>query len=174
MQWNPQISYFGTTNKRPPFRDFGIKQADRLFHLYAIGKTGTGKTTLLETLARQDMLHGRGVAVIDPHGDLAERLVAQVPGWRSQDLVYLNAADMSQPYGYNPLRRVQKERIPLAASGLMEAFKKLWGAEAWGVRMEHVLRNALYALIEYGEATLPDILRMFTDKAFQKRRYSPR
>ena len=168
MQWNPQISYFGTTNKRPPFRDFGIKQADRLFHLYAIGKTGTGKTTLLETLVRQDMLHGRGVAVIDPHGDLAERLVAQVPSWRRGDLVYLNASDISQPFGYNPLRRVQRDRIPLAASGLMEAFKKLWGAEAWGVRMEHVLRNALYALIEYGEATLPDILRMFTDKAFQK------
>ena len=167
MQWNPEISYFATTNKRPPFRTFGIKQADRLFHLYAIGKTGTGKTTLLETLAVQDMLHGRGVAVIDPHGDLAERLVAQVPSWRMGDLVYLDASDPSQPYGYNPLRKVQRERIPLAASGLMEAFKKLWGKDAWGVRMEHILRNALYALIEYGDATLPDILRLLSQKDFR-------
>ncbi len=167
MQSNPDVSYFGVTNGRLPHRTFGIRQADRLFHMYAIGKTGTGKTTFLETLALQDILHGRGVAVIDPHGDLAERLVAQVPKWRKRDLVYLNAPDPSQPYGYNPLRRVQADRIPLAASGLMEAFKKLWG-EVWGVRMEHVLRNALYALIEYGNATLPDVLRMLTDLSFRK------
>ena len=164
---NKNISYFGTTNGRKPHLTFGIKQADRLFHMYAIGKTGTGKTTLLETIALQDMVRNRGVTVIDPHGDLAERLVAQVPQWRAHDLIYLNAPDLSQPYGYNPLRRVQTDRIPLAASGLMEAFKKLWD-EAWGVRMEHVLRNTLYALIEFGDATLPDILRMLTDKSFQR------
>ena len=167
MLRNPDISYFATTNGRSPHRTFGIKQADRLFHTYAIGKTGTGKTTLLETIALQDMVRGRGVTVIDPHGDLAERLVAQVPQWREHDLIYLNAPDLSQPYGYNPLRRVQTDRIPLAASGLMEAFKKLWD-EAWGVRMEHVLRNTLYALIEFGDATLPDILRMLTEKSFQR------
>ena len=138
MLENPDVSYFATTNARTLHRTFGIKQADRLFHAYVIGKTGTGKTTLLETIALQDMVRGRGVAVIDPHGDLAERLVAQVPPWRERDLVYLNAPDLSQPYGYNPLRRVRADRIPIAASGLMEAFKKLWG-EAWGVRMEHVL-----------------------------------
>jgi len=167
MFGNENISYFATTNGRNPHRTFGIKQADRLFHTYAIGKTGTGKTTLLETLALQDMMRGRGVTVIDPHGDLAERLVARVPRWREHDLVYLNAPDLLQPYGYNPLRRVQTDRIPLAASGLMEAFKKLWG-DAWGVRMEHILRNALYALIEYGEATLPDILRIVSDATFRK------
>jgi len=80
--------------------------------------------------------------------------------------VYLNAPDANQPYGYNPLRRVHPDKIPLAASGLMEAFKKLWD-EAWGVRMEHVLRNAMFALIEYGEATLPDILRLIVDKSFR-------
>ena len=89
------------------------------------------------------------------------------PVGASRDLVYLNAPDLSQPYGYNPLRRVQTERIPLAASGLMEAFKKLWG-DAWGVRMEHILRNALYALIEFGDATLPDILRMISEVSFRK------
>src|SRR6266705_1091046 len=88
-----EVSYFAKTNAREPYRPFGIRQADRLFHTYVIGKTGTGKTTLLETLAVQDMMRGRGVAVIDPHGDLAERLVAQVPSWRESDLVYLNAPD---------------------------------------------------------------------------------
>lgn len=161
------ISYFARTNGRHPHRAFGIKQSDRLFHTYVIGKTGTGKSTLLETIALQDIVRGRGVAVIDPHGDLAERLVAQVPPRREHDLVYLNASDPSQPYGYNPLRRVRPDRIPIAASGLMEAFEKLWG-EAWGVRMEHVLRNALYALIEFGDAKLPDILRMLTEKSFQR------
>lgn len=167
MSKNPDVSYFATTNARYPRRTFGIKQADRLSHAYIIGRTGTGKTTLLETMAVQDIVGGRGAAVIDPHGDLAERLIAQVPSWRVRDLVYLNAPDLSQPYGYNPLRRVRPDRIPLAASGLMEAFEKLWG-DAWGPRMEHVLRNALYALIEFGAATLPDILRLLTDRSFQR------
>src|SRR5258708_21522900 len=167
MLLNSDVSYFGRTNGRQPHQAFGIKQRDRFFHVYAIGKTGTGKTTLLETFALQDILRGRGITVIDPHGDLAEQLVAQVPAERKQDLIYLNVPDPAQQYGYNPLRRVQKDKIPLAVSGLMEAFKKLWD-EAWGVRMEHVLRNALYALIEFGDARLPDILRMLRDKAFQK------
>lgn len=133
--------------------------------MYVIGRTGTGKTTLIEVLARQDIDHGRGLCVIDPHGDLAERLVAAVPEYRKADLVYFNVPDPSQPYGYNPLHRVHPSRIPLAVSGLMEAFKKLWD-EAWGVRMEHVLRNTLYALIEAGDATMPDILRMLSDKGY--------
>ena len=162
------ISYFGVTNGRPPPRRFGIKQKDRLAHLYAIGRTGTGKTTLLETLALQDIRGGRGLAVIDPHGDLAERLSREVPASRLDDLVYFDVADEKQPYGYNPLRRIRLDKVPLAASGLLEAFKKLWG-DAWGVRMEHVLRNALYALLEYGDATLVDILRLLTDKPFRVR-----
>jgi len=144
------ISYFGRTNGRVPRKTFGIRQVDRLFHLYAIGRTGSGKSTLLETLALGDIQSGRGFALIDPHGDLAERLVAQVPPERRSDLVYLDAPDVNQPYGYNPLRKVRKDKVPLAASGLLEALKKLW-SNAWGVRMEHVLRNALYALLEYGE-----------------------
>lgn len=160
------ISYFAVTNGRKKIR-FGIKNDDRLFHLYMIGKTGTGKSTLLETIAQQDIRQGHGVCVIDPHGDLAERLVAYIPEDRMNDLIYLDAADNNQPYGYNPLRRVQKDKVPLAVSGLMEALKKLFD-DAWGVRMEHVLRNTLYALIEYGDAALPDILRMITDTSFQR------
>ncbi|MGK2957241.1 MAG: type IV secretory system conjugative DNA transfer family protein [Acidimicrobiales bacterium] len=166
MYGNPSISYFAKTNGRFPHRIFGIKQSDRFSHTYVIGKTGSGKSTLLESLAAQDIVNGRGVCVIDPHGDLAERLVTYIPDWRKADLVYLNAPDPDQPYGYNPLRRVHPSRVPLAVSGLMEAFKKLW-EEAWGVRMEHVFRNALYALIEAGDATLPDVLRLLSEKSYR-------
>lgn len=166
MHSHETISYFARTNGRVPHRTFGIKHSDRLSHIYVIGKTGAGKTTLLESLIAQDILSGRGVCVIDPHGDLSGRLIAMVPAWRSADLVYLNAPDASQPYGYNPLRSVHPSRIPLAVSGLLEAFKKLWD-EAWGVRMEHVFRNALFALIEAGDATLPDILRILTEDRFR-------
>jgi len=161
------ITYFGRTNGRVPHKTFGIKEADRLFHLYAIGRTGTGKTTLLETLVLQDIRSGRGCAVIDPHGDLAERLAGQAPESRKSDFVYFNVPDPTQPYGYNPLRKVRKDKVPLAASGLLEALKKLW-SDAWGPRMEHVLRNALYALLEYGEATLPDVLRMISEEPFRR------
>ena len=168
MPRNPDISYFGRTNHHEPHKVFGIRQADRMYHLYAIGQTGTGKSSILETLALQDIRLGRGVGVIDPHGDLVERLVGNIPEARQKDLIYLNVPDPSQPYGYNPLRKVRHDRIPLAASGLLEAMKKLWRYE-WGVRMEHILRNSLYALLEYGEATLPDVLRILTDKAFRGR-----
>lgn len=160
------ISYFGTTNGRVPHKRFGIYQADRLFHLYTLGRTGSGKSTLLETLLQEDIRAGRGCALIDPHGDLAARLVEKIPESRRGDLVYLNVPDQTQPYGYNPLRRVRSDKIPLAASGLLEALKKLW-IDSWGVRMEHVLRNTLFALLEYGDATLPDVLRMYSDKTFR-------
>ncbi len=160
------VSYFARTNGRQPHRTFGIKQGDRSSHVYVIGRTGAGKSTLLETLAIQDVHHGRGLCLIDPHGDLAERLIGSIPEHRVSDLIYLNAPGAGQPYGYNPLRRVHPSRIPLAVSGLLEAFKKLWD-EAWGVRMEHVLRNTLFALIEAGDYTLPDILRMLTDDRFR-------
>ena len=165
MSRNEDISYFAMTNGRLPHQIFGIRQSDRPFHTYVIGRTGVGKSTLLEAIAVQDIIAGRGVAIIDPHGDLAERVAAHVPLRRKADVVYFDAADASQPYGYNPLRRVRADRIPLAVSGLMEAFAKLW-PEAWGVRMEHVLRNALYALIEFGEATLADVVRVLMEKSF--------
>jgi hypothetical protein len=166
MESDNDISYFATTNRRDPHTRFGIRQRDRLHHMYVIGKTGTGKSTLLETLAGEDIRAGRGLAAIDPHGDLAARLANRVPDSRRSELVYLNAPDQSQPYGYNPLRRVRADKVPLAASGLLEAFEKLW-SDAWGVRMEHILRNSLYALLEYGDAALPDILRLLADKTFR-------
>jgi hypothetical protein len=167
MPPNSAISYFARIDFRNDRRLFGIKQADRLFHLYAIGKTGTGKSTLLETLIRQDIEAGRGVTLIDPHGDLVKRVAAAVPESRRSDLHYLNTTDPGQPFGYNPLKRVHPDKTALAASGLLEAFKKHWH-DAWGVRMEHVLRNALFALLEVGDATLPDILRLLIDAPFRR------
>jgi hypothetical protein len=160
------VSYFGRANFRNQGTLFGIKQADRLSHMYVIGKTGTGKSTLLETLARQDIAEGRGMMLIDPHGDLAERIMRVIPPHRRDDVIYFNVPDPKQPFGYNPLKHVREDKIPLAASGLMEAFEKMW-PDAWGVRMEHVLRNALLALLEQPESTLPDILRLLNDKEYR-------
>jgi hypothetical protein len=159
------ISYFAETNHRNRFQRFGIRQADRLSHIYAIGKTGVGKSTLLAELAGQDLESGRGFCLIDPHGDLAERMRDNAAA-SGRPFIYMDAAAPNQPYGYNPLRRVKEDKIPLAVNGLMEAMKKLWG-DAWGVRMEHVLRSSLYALIERDGSTLPDILRLYSDKAFR-------
>lgn len=161
------ISYFARTNHRSSNTLFGIRQADRLSHMYVIGKTGVGKSTLLETLAKQDLEAGRGFALLDPHGDLvarfAEFAAAEAPG----RVAYLNAPDGACPFGYNPLRKVREDRIPLAVSGFLETLKKLW-PDAWGVRMEHVLRNTLYALLERDGSTLPDILRLYRDEAWRK------
>src|SRR6202161_4170497 len=145
------ISYFGRTNCHNGNRLFGIKQPDRLSHIYMIGKTGVGKSTLIETLARQDLAAGRGFALIDPHGDLVENIATNIPPELANRVIYLNAPDPSQPYGYNPLRRVRDDKIALAASGLMEVFQKMWPA-AWGVRMEFILRNILMALLEQPDA----------------------
>src|ERR1700726_4175286 len=120
------ITFFARTDFRNDRRLFGIKNEDRFSHIYIIGKTGTGKSTLMETMALQDLARGNGFALIDPHGDLVERVAASIPDERRSDVIYLNAPDPSQPYGYNPLRHVGADHIALAASGLMEALKKMW------------------------------------------------
>ena len=164
---NADISYFARTLFRNQAQVFGIKQADRLSHMYIIGKTGTGKSTMLETIAARDLEAGRGFAFIDPHGDVVERLFRHLPDHRRSEVIYLDVPDPSQPYGYNPLRHVRADKVALAASGLLETFKKLWD-DAWGVRMEHIFRNALLALLEREGSILPDILRMLTDPSFRK------
>lgn len=161
------ISRLGSLTFRRDGRIFGIRQPDRLSHAYVIGQTGVGKSTLMEQLALQDVSAGRGFALIDPHGDLAERVLGLLSPSERERVIYFDATNLAQPYGYNPLRRVRSDKIPLAASGLMEAFKKLW-PDAWGVRMEHVFRNSLYALLEPDGSTLPDILRLYSDKVFRR------
>src|ERR1700731_5052088 len=118
-------------------------------------------------MALQNLKRGVGIALVDPHGDLVERVADRIPPERLLDVVYLDAADPTQPYGYNPLRHVRQDRIALAASGMMEAFARM-GPEAWGVRMEHILRNVLMALLEQPKATMHDVLRIVSDKTYRK------
>jgi hypothetical protein len=162
-----RVTHFARTDARNDRRVFGIKQSDRLSHTYIIGKTGTGKSTLLERLILSDIEAGEGLVLVDPHGDLVERIVARTPEHRKGDVIFLDVPSAGQPYGYNPLKRVAPDKRPLAASGLLEVFEKMW-PEAWGVRMEHIFRNALLALLDQPQASLPDILRLFSDKPFRK------
>src|SRR5215216_4954758 len=162
------ITRIGQVHFRHDTRLFGIKNEDRFSHLYVIGKTGTGKSTLIETMALQDLERGNGFALIDPHGDLVARVAARISASHRDRVIYLNATDPTQPYGYNPLRHVSEDRVALAASGMMDVFKKMW-PDAWGVRMEHILRNVLMALLEQPDATLHDVLRIFFDNEFRKK-----
>jgi len=160
-----QIRYFARTNFRNEAKAFGIKRPDRRAHMYIIGKTGTGKSTLLETLIRQDIENGEGLALLDPHGDLVEKVLRAVPDKNKGDLIYFNVPD--NPLGFNPLEKVAPEKRTLAAAGLLDAFKKIW-ADSWGPRLEHILRNAFLALLDQPEATLADVLRLLDDLTFRR------
>jgi len=172
MTWPPDsVTHLAKTIGRPPQRLFGIKQPDRFSHIYIIGKTGTGKSTLLENMIMQDIHAGRGVCLIDPHGDLVERIANDIPKHRKSDLIYLNVPkvpEVSKVTGYNPLRQVRADKRSLAASGVWEVFKKMWG-HSWGVRMEHILRNAILTLMEVPGSNLSDILRLLSDSVYRKR-----
>ncbi|MFK5979710.1 MAG: type IV secretion system DNA-binding domain-containing protein [Rhizobiaceae bacterium] len=150
------------TRGRPPHRLFGIQQSDRMFHQYIIGQTGTGKSSLLLQMMKQDLNSGQGFCLIDPHGDLA-RAVLEID---SNNVIYWNAADPACPYGYNPLTTIRAEFRPLVASGLIETLKKQW-SDAWGARMEHLLRYSLLALLDRPGSNLQDIIPMFLDKDFR-------
>jgi hypothetical protein len=163
---NP-ITYFAQTNFRNERKEFGIKRADRRAHVYVIGKTGTGKSTLLETLIRQDMENGEGLALLDPHGDLVDKLLMAVAEQRKGDLIYFNVTDRENLLGFNPLERVSPEKRSLAAAGLLDAFKKIW-SDSWGPRLEHILRNAFLALLDQPEATLADVPRLLDDPAYRR------
>lgn len=153
------VSTLGLAYDRKAGVPFGIKLADRLMHLHIAGQTGTGKSTLLANLALQDAARGYGFALIDPHGDLADSLAQRLDG----KAIIWSPADPANPYGYNPLTSVPSEFRPLVASGLIDAFKKQW-ADAWGVRMEHLLRHALLTLLDQPKADLRDVMRLFLDK----------
>jgi DNA helicase HerA-like ATPase len=135
--------------------------------MYVIGKTGTGKSTLLKTLVLHDIATGEGLALFDPHGDLAEEVVARIPSRRRADLIYLNVPDQSFNWHFNPFAGIPKEKHALAAAGMVEVFKKLWPDE-WGPRLEHLLRNVVFTLLEAGNATFADIPRLLSDKSFRE------
>src|SRR5712691_4932276 len=161
-----RITALAVTNFRNDHRRFGIKRADRRAHMYIIGKTGTGKSTLIANLARQDLVHGEGFALLDPHGDLVEQVLRALPEERQRDLICFNVPDTAHPLAFNPLESGQPALKPLVASGLISVFKKIW-AESWGPRMEYILRNALLALLDLPGCTLLDIPRLLDDLAFR-------
>jgi hypothetical protein len=161
-----RITYFAETDYRSRKIKFGIKERDRLRHMYIIGKTGMGKSTLLENLAVQDILNGNGVGFIDPHGSSAEELLNYIPPERIKDVIYFAPFDQEHPIAFNVMEDIGKDQRPLVASGLLGAFKKVW-VDAWSPRMEYLLSNALLALLEYPDSTLLGVNRMFADKNFR-------
>jgi hypothetical protein len=163
-----RITFFAKTDARGSLVPFGIKAKDRQRHMYVIGKTGMGKSTLLENMAAQDIMNGEGMAFIDPHGSAAEVLLEYVPEHRLNDVVYFAPFDMENPIAFNVMEDVGADKRHLVVSGLMSTFKKIW-VDAWSARMEYVLTNALLALIEYPDTTLISVNRMFSDKEFRNR-----
>lgn len=159
------ITPIGVTNYRKTNQKFGIKDKDRLQHIYCIGKSGTGKSTLLKNMALSDINRGSGLCVIDPHGDVARELVRHVPAERESDIIYFDTT-CDQPVAFNPLKGVHPKYHHLVASGLISAFKKIWH-ESWGPRMEYVLRHVLLTLLEVPDATLLDIQPLLTDKEYR-------
>lgn len=162
------ITFFAKTNFRNQERVFGIKTDDRRRHMYVIGKTGMGKTNLLENLAIQDIQKGHGIAFIDPHGDTAEKLIKAIPSNRINDVIYFNPADQDFPIAFNVMEKVGPEYRHLVASGLVGVFKKIW-ADSWGPRLEYILRNAILALLEYPGSTLLGVTRILVDKSYRDR-----
>lgn len=160
-------AYFAKTNYRGKEQIFGIKAKDRLKHFYVIGKTGMGKSVLLENIAIQDIRSGNGIAFLDPHGASAERLLEYVPEERINDVIYLAPFDMDYPVSFNVMEDVGYDKRHLVSSNLISAFKKIW-PDVWSSRMEYILQNALLALLEYPDATLLSVNRMLIDKDFRK------
>jgi hypothetical protein len=141
---------------------------ERERHVWIIGKSGSGKSTVLFNLAMGDIYAGEGVAVIDPHGDLAEDILDAIPNWRINDVCYLDAGETDYPVGFNPATKIAPERRALAASGIVAAFKHLW-FDSWGPRLEHFLFHGVSALLSRRHATLIDLPRLYTDDRFRER-----
>ncbi|HEX5001763.1 MAG TPA: TraM recognition domain-containing protein [Bacteroidia bacterium] len=145
---------------------FGIKDKDRMGHIYVIGKTGVGKSTLLQNMAISDIVRDNGLAIIDPHGDVAQHLLSNIPKWREKDLIYINPADSTQKVVFNPLGKVSRSQHHLVVSGLISTFKRIW-MDSWGPRLEYILTRSLETLLFYPQATLLDINPLLTDLSFR-------
>ncbi len=162
------ITYFAKTNYRNLQRKFGIKEDDRRRHMYLIGKTGMGKTTVLENMVISDIQAGKGLALVDPHGDLVEKVLDYIPSYRINDVVYFDPADRDNPIGFNVLENVDPDQRHLVASGLMGVFTKIWEG-VWSARMEYILNNCILALLEYPGSTMLGISRILVDKKYRKK-----
>src|SRR3989339_1356435 len=165
---NNDINFFAETTYRNIKRKFGIKIDDRRRHIYIIGKTGMGKTNLLQNMAAQDIMNGKGVGFVDPHGEAAEELLDFVPASRINDVIYVNPSDINYPIAFNIMEKVAPEYRHLVAGGLMGVFKKIW-PDVWSARMEYILNNTIMALLEYPDATLLGVNRMLSDVEYRKK-----
>jgi hypothetical protein len=165
---NPEVNYFGLANYRNQNRKFGIKLDDRRRHMYIVGKTGMGKTTLLENMVLNDIYAGHGLGYVDPHGDTAEKILNYIPPNRINDVVYFNPADLDYPIGFNILETIRPEQKHLVASGLMGVFKKIW-PDVWSSRMEYILNNTILALLDFPGTTLLGINRLLADADYRRR-----
>tara|TARA_B100000745_G_scaffold133311_1_gene87042 strand:+ start:6113 stop:7876 length:1764 start_codon:yes stop_codon:yes gene_type:complete len=163
-----KINLFAMTDARGQHVQFGIKAKDRTRHMYVIGKTGMGKSTLLENMAVQDIQSGEGLAFIDPHGATAETLLQYIPEERKKDVLYFAPFDTEHPVAFNVMEDVGPEKRHLVVSGLMSVFKKIW-VDAWSARMEYILQNSIMALLEYPDSTLLGVNRMLSDKHYRKK-----
>ena len=166
MNHEDKITYFGETDARNKRTPFGIRASDRTRHMYLIGKTGMGKSTLLENMAIQDIRNGEGFAFIDPHGKTADLLLDYIPQERMKDVLYFAPFDLEFPISFNVMEDVGADRRHLVANGLMSAFKKIW-VDAWSARMEYILNNILLSLLEYPDSTLIGVNRMLVDKEYR-------
>lgn len=162
-----KITYFGLTDFRNERKRFGIKNKDRARHVYVIGKTGMGKSTLLENMAAQDIQNGEGMCFIDPHGSAIETLLDYIPEHRIKDVVYFAPFDSEHPIAFNVMEDIDPTKRHLVTSGLMSTFKKIW-VDAWSARMEYILNNTILALLEYPNSTLLSVNRMLSDKGFRE------
>lgn len=161
------VTYFAETDARNKRVKFGIKAKDRTKHVYVIGKTGMGKSTLLENMAVQDIQSGEGMCFIDPHGKTADLLLEYVPKERVRDVIHVAPFDIEYPISFNVLESVEPDKRHLVVSGLMSTFKKIW-VDAWSARMEYILTNTLLALLECPDTTLLGVNRMLSDKEYRK------
>lgn len=163
------ITPIGVTNFRNEKQPFGIKDADRFNHIYVIGKTGTGKSTLLLNMAISDIQRGNGgICLIDPHGDIAEQILDYVPKERIEDVIYFNPGDADYLISFNPLQEIQNGQEHLVVAGLIATFKRIW-VDSWGPRLEYILRYALLTLCSYPERTLLDIQPLLTNYTFRQK-----
>ena len=169
MDDSNKVTYFAETDSRGKRTRFGIKSQDRLKHVYVIGKTGMGKSTLLENMAIQDIQNGNGLAFLDPHGGTAEKLLEYVPEERIKDVLYFAPFDLDYPISFNIMEDIGIDKRHLVVNGLMSAFKKLFGEESFSDRMQYILQNTILALLEYPGATLLGINKMLVDKVYRNK-----
>ncbi len=162
------LTIIGETNFRSMRKKFGIKRDDRRRHVYIIGKSGSGKSVLLENMIMQDIKNGNGCCIMDPHGDLAEKIINFIPDDRINDVVYFNPSDIEYPIAFNILEGAKTDSSKnLVASGLIGIFKKMW-ADSWGPRLEYILRNTILSLMYDENSTLLGINKMLIDKEYRK------